>query len=78
MGQYVGIDVSKVTLDVAVLSDDSQRFSNTESGWAELSEMLSKLQPTCIVLEATGGYEKGILRQWSQPWISGGSEPSSV
>ena len=61
MNQYVGIDVSKAMLDVAVLSGDSQGFLNTESGWAELSQMLANLKPTCIVLEATGGYEKGIF-----------------
>lgn len=63
MSQYVGIDVSKANLDVAILFGDSHSFLNTESGWAELGEMLSKLQPTCIVLEATGGYEKGVFLQ---------------
>ena len=57
----VGIDVSKATLDVAWSSDPSARWqtTNDEAGWTALVAHVRTLQPTVIVLEATGGYEIG-------------------
>lgn len=56
---YVGIDVGKTWLDVAIWGrDDTQRFHNDENGVEELLVVLSKLSPELIVVEATGGYEK--------------------
>jgi transposase len=54
----IGIDVSKATLDVAVLPTN-QEFSvaNTETGCRELIVMFRSLSPKLIVLEATGGLE---------------------
>ena len=55
---YVGIDVSKETLDVA--SDDGAfegRFTNDEQGHGELTKRLSELSPALVVLEATGNYQ---------------------
>jgi transposase len=55
---FVGIDVSKKTLDVAVRPGEQLwSVSNDEAGIAELCERLTALQPECIVLEATGGLE---------------------
>jgi transposase len=55
---YVGIDISKDSLDVAVHASDKQRqFSNEPAGVASLCRMLVKLRPALIVFEATGGYE---------------------
>ncbi len=55
---YVGIDVSKDTLDVAVRPTGQQwRVSNTEEGLGPLVERLQGLSPALVVLEATGGYE---------------------
>ena len=60
---YVGIDVSKLTLDVAIDGQPHvQRFSNDEPGIAQLIASLGKLRPQLIVLEATGGYERPALR----------------
>jgi hypothetical protein len=58
----VGIDVAKDTLDVAwsTESDARWRTTNDEAGWAALIERLRPLQPTVIVLEATGGDETGV------------------
>lgn len=57
-GMYVGIDVSKAHLDVAVHAPASHwQVDNTEAGIAELVERLQALNPTRIVLEATGGFE---------------------
>lgn len=55
---YVGIDVSKGYLDVAVRPTGQQwRVSNTEEGLGQLVERLQGLSPALVVLEATGGYE---------------------
>jgi transposase len=54
----VGIDVSKESLDVAVVpSEMLKNFSNNETGCANLTAWLKTLQPTIIVMEATGGLE---------------------
>src|SRR5262245_21715107 len=55
---FVGIDVSKARLDVAVRpTADAFTLDNTESGRAALVERLKKLRPQLVVLEATGGLE---------------------
>lgn len=58
MGAFVGIDVSKATLDVHVLEGWSDRFDNTAEGIRAIQDRLVGLQPERIVLEATGGYER--------------------
>ena len=55
---YVGIDVSKDSLDVAVHASDKQwQFSNDTAGITKLCRMLVKIGPALVVFEATGGYE---------------------
>jgi transposase len=55
---FVGIDVSKSWLDMAVHEQSAAwRFSNDPEGWVKLVKHLKKLQPTLVVLEATGGFE---------------------
>jgi transposase len=55
---YVGIDVSKVHLDVSVgMGQTSWQVENSPEGIGELVQKLSELKPSLIVLEATGGYE---------------------
>ena len=64
---YVGIDVSKARLDVAVVGHvaliGQPPFSctNDEVGRSALVERLKKISPELIVLEATGGYERAIV-----------------
>ncbi|MCP4628017.1 MAG: IS110 family transposase, partial [bacterium] len=56
--QFVGIDVSKSHLDVALHKNDKvNRWSNDDSGIKQLIAFLKPLPVTLIVLEATGGYE---------------------
>lgn len=56
---YVGIDVSKVMLDIAITNSKSLlKFSNNEDGLKELIKALPPKKTTLIILEATGGYEK--------------------
>lgn len=55
---FVGIDVSKAHLDVAVRpSGQTWRVENTPAGIAPLVKQLQDLAPVLVVLEATGGYE---------------------
>ena len=57
---FVGIDVSKAALDVALRpGGESWRCANDEAGIAaELVGRLRSLVPRLIVLEATGGLER--------------------
>ena len=61
--QYVGIDVSKGWLDLAERpSGRTWRIPNTEEGWAELvTEVTAAPGSVLVVLEATGGYEVGVV-----------------
>lgn len=59
---YVGIDVSKAWLDVAV--EPQEKFWRTENGRAAIAKLvrqLVELTPTMIVVEATGGYEAKLV-----------------
>lgn len=59
---YVGIDVAKAWLDVAVRPGGSPwRVANTEAEWPALIEQVRVVQPRVVVLEATGGYERGVV-----------------
>jgi len=53
---YVGIDVSKASLDIAVRpSGEHWQVENNSEGIARLVAKLQSLTPVSIVLEATGG-----------------------
>lgn len=55
---YVGIDVSKTYVDVAVRPTGQMwTISNDESGIGELVSRLKALEPVIVVLESTGGLE---------------------
>lgn len=60
---FVGIDVSKDSLEVALRpSNTVQSFTNDDEGIAHLIESLRPQQPALIVLEATGKYERPVAR----------------
>ena len=60
---FVGIDVSKAGLDVAVRPEGNREFvANDAAGIEILIERLRELQPALIVLEATGGVERAVTR----------------
>jgi transposase len=64
---FVGIDVSKAWLDVAVHEQkEMARFRNDEAGIASLVKTLKKLKPKLIVLEPTGGFEMLVVAELSQ------------
>jgi transposase len=59
---YVGIDVSKDRLDVAVLGERQEKqVDNTAQGIAQLVAWMQELQPELIVVEATGGYQRTVV-----------------
>jgi len=64
---YVGIDVSKAMLDVAISNNPSLfKFSNDEESFKELIKVLPPRKNSLIVLEATGGYEKLVANYLKQ------------
>ena len=59
---YVGIDVSKGRLDVAVLGENREKqVGNSQAGIKELVEWMLGVQPELIVVEATGGYQRAVV-----------------
>jgi transposase len=55
---YVGIDVSKDQLDIAVRpAGDTWSMPNDASGITEVVQRLAQLHPKLVVLEATGGLQ---------------------
>jgi len=60
---FGGIDVAKDRLDVMVLPEQHRlSVSNNPAGWAELIEQLRGFSIAAIGLEASGGYERGVVR----------------
>lgn len=58
---YVGLDVAKAHLDLAVLPTGARaRFAHDETGLTALAIYLCPLAPALVVLEATGGYEADV------------------
>jgi transposase len=66
----VGVDVSKARLDAAV-SDLEATWSlpNSDEGIRELIERLRPLQPSLVVMEATGGFEVAIAAALAEAQI---------
>lgn len=65
MSDYIGIDVSKTSLDI-FLSQKEQwlRVSNSLDGLAQLASAFSDLRPK-VIMEATGGLERLAFNQLS-------------
>lgn len=62
---FVGIDVSKQTLDICILPQ-KERFQVENGHFQKLCQRLKKVNPVLIVLEASGGYEDGVYRALSK------------
>ncbi|MEO0941745.1 MAG: IS110 family transposase [Cyanobacteria bacterium J06642_12] len=61
--QWVGIDVSQATLDIAIRpGNECWQESNQSAGWSQLSRRLSQFPVKRVVLESTGGLERGIVQ----------------
>ena len=60
--RFIGIDVSKAWLDVAEHpGGQSRRVANDEAGWDQVVADLGAGDPALVVLEASGGYELGVV-----------------
>jgi transposase len=60
---FCGIDVSKDRLDIVVLpAQQCWSVCNEAAGWAELIKQLRGFSIAAIGLEASGGYERGVMR----------------
>ncbi len=60
---FVGIDVGKKWLDVALWGEESTwRVSNDAVGAAQIITRMEALRPSLIVVEATGGYEQSVVQ----------------
>jgi len=60
--RFVGIDVSKATLEVAVRPENTRwAVSNDEEGIAELAGRLRVMKPAMVVLEASGGLQVALV-----------------
>jgi transposase len=72
---YVGIDVSKASLEVCALGDSVQRLqvNNTRSGWKQLTRWLKQWPTVWVALEATGTYGDGV-----SAWLHEAGIPVSV
>jgi transposase len=57
---YLGIDVSKATLDVAIYEGAVRQVANDAIGMAALIAQLRASPPTLVVLEATGVYHHSV------------------
>jgi transposase len=57
---YVGVDVAKAHLDLAVDTAPVVRYRQDPSGIGALVAAVQPLAPTLIVLEATGGHETAV------------------
>src|SRR2546422_4049809 len=63
MLSFGGIDVSKDRLDVMILPEERRSsVSNDASGWAKLVKQLRGSLIAAIGIEASGGYERGVVR----------------
>jgi transposase len=55
-----GVDVSKQHLD-SCMDTDEQRLVNDETGWDALVAKFKQANVDLVVIEATGGYERGLV-----------------
>jgi transposase len=58
----VGVDISKLKLDVALSDQQAASFDNNQKGFECFLKGLKNQSETRVVMEATGGYEKPLAR----------------
>jgi hypothetical protein len=64
MSGFVGIDVSKAHLDLAVGKEgEVSRLGNDENGIRQFVTWLQEIQPDLIVVESTGGLERVLVTE---------------
>src|ERR1035437_6965860 len=65
---YAGVDVAKATLQLHLQGQQSE-FSNTPKGLHQLCAQLKKVPRVHVVCEATGGYERALVKLLHQEQI---------
>lgn len=65
---YVGIDVAKDSLEVAVSTGQCFAVANDDEGIAQAVARLKAAEPVLVVMEASGGYER---EAWVALWEAG-------
>ncbi|MCD9027101.1 transposase [Luteimonas sp. BDR2-5] len=71
MSLTVGIDVAKATLSIYVLPHKQHlTLPNTAAGHAQLLEHINGQAVDNLLLEATGGYERALMRALSQAGLA--------
>ena len=75
---YVGIDVAKAGMDIAVRpTDERWSISNDEAGIRQLVSRLKTLEPDIVVLEASGGLELPLVATLAVDGVAGSrSQPT--
>lgn len=69
--KYVGVDISKDSLDIAVFDSSKQwHFNNSPIGIKQAIEMFETVKPELVVFEATGGLEIPFWAALSEAGIS--------
>jgi transposase len=64
---FIGIDISKNTLDVHVLPEDTRySYAYEPQKIKALIRKLKQLKPVLIVMEATGGYELAVASKFAE------------
>jgi transposase len=58
--KMIGVDVAKLKLDISMPDNQAVVIDNNESGFKQLLKTIPHIQTVCFVMEATGGYEKGL------------------
>ena len=58
---YAGVDVAKATLQLHLQGQQSE-FSNTPKGLDQLCTQLQTVPGVHVVCEATGGYERALVK----------------
>lgn len=59
---FVGIDVCKENLEVCIRPrEETMVFAQSEDGWALMGQFIQSFSPRLVVLEATGGLERGAV-----------------
>jgi transposase len=67
---FVGIDIAKKHLDIAIGKDgEMMRIDNVVEEVEKMIAQLKELQPSLIVMEATGGLEKPLMAQCGQAFL---------
>lgn len=70
-GIYVGIDISKENLDVAISTEKgNRRLKNNPAGIRKIVEYLQDIVPELVVFEATGGLELALWQTLTEAGIA--------